>query len=999
MPSWGQLKGTFTGNAVSIGTSIAASTLAFGSGAVVAGDLVFVVVGEQTTATNTSVTDNLGNTYNPVHAAVDTGTATGRPYFSLVTNPGTITSVTVTANGGSQNGAVAVAIYSGPFKASPLDKFPTAVSDNTSPFTAPTTGTLSQIYELAVSWCVSTGNATFSATAPNTKAVEIATASVLSVRIGHQTVDDTSALTPAWTGTNPTDGMAGVATFMVPIDDPRPGGSKLLKGASIAAALATAWIAAPDLPTLKNKFSAALFEAAAPDPDQAPALGSPRFVEAPDDPLPTLRRKSDPTIFEAPPPPTVDAPPGVGAPIFVAIPDWVHEANYRRRMLPQAGAAAPVDDPPFRRLRFHTWTHDAPTITDISGGGLIVDADRPIYRRYLDLTAFIPPPPMPTLRTKIAAAIYQAPAQVDNPPGKRHRIIVDDWWNETPPLQAAVRKLTPPSVDNPPRLRRQPITNAVDQGAVPTLPRKIAATLTTPIAQVDNPPFGRKRVFHTWTYDGGTTVDVSGGGLIVDADRAPYRRYLDFTHWLPTPPAPTLRSKLNPAILDNTVAVVDQPPGLAGVRIVPQPDQPLPTLGPRKIAAFAGTVVVTDYPRRRPLLDAAFWNDPQPLPTLRRKLTPPSIDNPPPRRRHVAHVYEAPALPTLRPKLPPQITAVPVNDPPGRRASAPLQHWLELDQQIARRKLVAAIAAVVAAPDAVPFKRRTDLSAWWQDDAPVQLRRRLLPPQITAVAADSIPAKRRPDIGAWFEEPAQATRQRKLPPQITAVRVDNPVGVRRPDIREWWLADVQPAVRRKSLVIGAAQAVDNPPPLKRALPLEWWQIEQPGPVVSRKLPAAVTGVQADNPPPPRRPDLSAWHAPVPPIEQRQALAVPPSVDNPPRLRRYDLSVWFAPDFTRATVAAKIAGHTQQDSPPPKQRRDVTHSAWSVDAAAWPVQIRPIAAISDAATPVNDPPPRKPISHDFATAWLPPPPLPTLRGFLMRRRREGSTDQPRGALLI
>lgn len=79
--AFGDLKGVLTGAANSAGTSAPIGTLASGSAAVSVGDLVFALFGEQIASTTTTVSDNLGNTYAEVQAAVDAGTSTGHAYY------------------------------------------------------------------------------------------------------------------------------------------------------------------------------------------------------------------------------------------------------------------------------------------------------------------------------------------------------------------------------------------------------------------------------------------------------------------------------------------------------------------------------------------------------------------------------------------------------------------------------------------------------------------------------------------------------------------------------------------------------------------------------------------------------------------------------------------------------------------------------------------------------------------------------------------------------
>lgn len=215
MAVFGALKGAFTGNATSIGTSAPLNTLASGSAVVEYGDLIYAVFGEEVAPTTTTVGDNLGNIYAATQVATDAGTSTGHAYWARVTNPGTITAITAVANGGTNNFAGAALLIQGPLATSPLDKNPTNITtDVTSPFTCPSSTTLTQAQEIVIGWSCSTGSAVWAATSPNLLGAQIATAAVLSVRIGYQAVAATTAVLPEFTGTNPTDGVLGTTTFM-----------------------------------------------------------------------------------------------------------------------------------------------------------------------------------------------------------------------------------------------------------------------------------------------------------------------------------------------------------------------------------------------------------------------------------------------------------------------------------------------------------------------------------------------------------------------------------------------------------------------------------------------------------------------------------------------------------------------------------------------------------------------------------------------------------------
>ena len=196
--AFGDIKGTKTGNGTSV---LASSPCATGTNfAVVVGDLIFAVFGQETNVTVTACTDNLGNTYTAFGPGADAGAITGRAFWTRVTVAGTITGLTFTATGSTSNYACAAVGFEGPFATSPLDAQPAGIlNDLTTPYTCPATGVLAQADEKIVNVFAVNGNPTLTATAPNLKAIDVATASVMKVAIGHQTVSSTASVTPAWT--------------------------------------------------------------------------------------------------------------------------------------------------------------------------------------------------------------------------------------------------------------------------------------------------------------------------------------------------------------------------------------------------------------------------------------------------------------------------------------------------------------------------------------------------------------------------------------------------------------------------------------------------------------------------------------------------------------------------------------------------------------------------------------------------------------------------------
>jgi len=190
------------------------------SATVAIGDLVVVVVSEETNNTTSAVNDNLGNSYTQQNAGTDAGTFTGKMYWARVTTAGTLSSVTVTQTAHASDGAnCGVAVFAGPFRASPLDQNPANVQDATSSYSAPATGTLSQAAELVISWATAglRGSGTdYVPTSPLVQAVEYAPGSgpFCRVMIGYKVVAATTTTTPAWTEAANQNTILGTATFM-----------------------------------------------------------------------------------------------------------------------------------------------------------------------------------------------------------------------------------------------------------------------------------------------------------------------------------------------------------------------------------------------------------------------------------------------------------------------------------------------------------------------------------------------------------------------------------------------------------------------------------------------------------------------------------------------------------------------------------------------------------------------------------------------------------------
>lgn len=212
----GDLRGVLTGNGNSVGASNAFTT--GGPITVSVGDLIFVCFGQQTNLTATGVTDNLSNTYTAQNAGTDPGTGTGRAFWARASTAGSLSTVTVAASSSTNDFAGVVAVVAGPVTSSPVDKNPANNNntDNTSPFTCPATGTLAQALEIVMCWMTGSGtSAAWSATAPNLKAGQASNSTNINVVIGYQAVNSTSTISPAFTGTNPTDSVQGTQSFKI----------------------------------------------------------------------------------------------------------------------------------------------------------------------------------------------------------------------------------------------------------------------------------------------------------------------------------------------------------------------------------------------------------------------------------------------------------------------------------------------------------------------------------------------------------------------------------------------------------------------------------------------------------------------------------------------------------------------------------------------------------------------------------------------------------------
>jgi hypothetical protein len=209
----------FTTAAVVIGiltankTSITNPNTASGSLAVEDGDLIFVATDEQSASiTITGVTDNLTNTYTAQTAGTVNTNNACMAFYSIVTEAGTLTDVIAAATASTNDVAMTVVAFKGPFSA--VDKTSAHNNDFARPWTGDATGTLAQASELAVAWIGVPSTAdTLTATSPWTSAGSISTTGLRRAMIAYQNVEATTSLTPTFNGNADAQSIVASMTF------------------------------------------------------------------------------------------------------------------------------------------------------------------------------------------------------------------------------------------------------------------------------------------------------------------------------------------------------------------------------------------------------------------------------------------------------------------------------------------------------------------------------------------------------------------------------------------------------------------------------------------------------------------------------------------------------------------------------------------------------------------------------------------------------------------
>lgn len=196
------------------GNSTTDPTVVTGSVAVEVGDLIVVVASEQTGAvTTTGVTDNLSNTYTAQNAGhVAGGIVAGSAYYTIATNAGTLTTVNVAASASTNDIAIVVGVFKGPFGA--IDANPANRGDSSDPLTGTATGTLTQASELVLGWLAGTATGdTYTANSPFTLAGAVASGGLRRVALQYLNVEATTSVTPSFNSGASTSNALGTMSF------------------------------------------------------------------------------------------------------------------------------------------------------------------------------------------------------------------------------------------------------------------------------------------------------------------------------------------------------------------------------------------------------------------------------------------------------------------------------------------------------------------------------------------------------------------------------------------------------------------------------------------------------------------------------------------------------------------------------------------------------------------------------------------------------------------
>lgn len=684
----------------------------------------------------------------------------------------------------------------------------------------------------------------------------------------------------------------------------------------------------PTLPTIKRVPAAVVTFVPSGPSGFLPTITN--LAWQPPDPLPTLPGKLNPSITAVP----VNNPPFANYQLTVSFLDPDPQPFFPQNKVAQPFVTTFVSSGPLGWL---------PTLTNL---------------------AWQPPDPQPTLQGKLNPSITAVP--VNNPPFNQ-RVEPNQGlavWQPPDPQPfvsytgwqpLAPNKLNPTvtavSVNNPPFSQRQEPLQGLTvwqppdpqpfisyTGWQPLAPNKLNPSVTA--VPVNNPPFSQR-------------VEPNQGlAAWQPPDPSPF---ISYTGWQPLAPG-----KLNPTV---TAVPVNNPPfsqrvePLPGLNAWQVPDPPIqpPRYYPQQ---FVATTII---PFSNAWLAGVLtsWQPPDPSPTLPRNLPPQitavPVNNPPFDNYQLTLIFnnvplppQLPTtkvvqpfvastgqpfvptwlsgvltswqppdpLPTLPRNLPPQITAVPVNNPPfTQRDSRPLilSAWVPPDPQptLPTIKTVQPFVSTTGQPF-IPNWLNSVLQSWIPPDPQPTLQGKLNP-SITAVPVNNPPGKPYPAIVVVDDPPMPI---RLGPFFITVVTTNNPPFNQRleplPGLAAWQPPDPPPTLPGKLNPSITAVPVNNPP-FSYAGRLAYlnnviisWQPPDPPPVNRGPLPPTVLAVRTDNPPFTNRSRienfntmLAAWEIPLPPQPQQTkyiVTVIPP----PPPVKELHDHPFFA-TFGKMTV--------------------------------------------------------------------------------------------------
>ncbi len=453
-----------------------------------------------------------------------------------------------------------------------------------------------------------------------------------------------------------------------------------------------------------------------------------------------------------------------------------------RKLNPSLTAVA-TNNPPFGGNKFFSWGWGAPDVITQSGGAFIQSVDNP-----------------PGLVRYWLDPIIRAWQPLDPPPQQRG------------PLNPAI---TAVRVDNPPGIAF-PIFVITDDPP-PILPRYIVQPFTVTVAKTPYLNAWLASVVQSWQPpDPLPTLPrwLNPSITAVRVDNPPRLKFdLSGTlrSWQPPDPQPQQQGKLSPGIPGQSV---DNPPGLLPRQITYQielaPLQPV-----RYVPQVTTTTVQGPYSNLWLSTVLFSWQPVDPLPLLPRKLPPQitavSVDNPPPFKLFTPYPLGPDPLPILGGKLSPGVPGQSVDNPPRFKPFQPIITTVDPLPTLIGKLSPGIPGQSVDNPPTL----RQFIPVSYPQDVPPQQQSYLVQPFVsTAIQVAYTQSWLSTVLGAWQPLDPPPQQKRPLSPALTAVRTDNPPGFRfelSGILRSWQPPDPPPVQRGPLNPAILAVPVNNPP--------------------------------------------------------------------------------------------------------------------------------------------------------------------------------------------